>query len=253
MLLHKFTGALISRTIDPSHTRVPEHAHDWPVLSLFVLGGYSNHTEAGERHIGGPSAVLYGAGACHANRVASNGFEQIEIEFDPAWLRFPALPRRPVSHWIGGRIGAAAGALIRACSEAMDEERFAAALRRFLACTLEPLPSGRPEWVDQVIRRLRQNAALRVNDLARAVDRHPSWLGAAYRQAVGEGILETAMRMRIERAVRLLRETNLSYCAIANDAGFCDQSHMNRSFRRVLQRLPSTVRTERSGFRHFPA
>lgn len=252
MLLHEFTGALVSRTIDRSHSRVPEHAHDWPMLSLFVLGAYFNRTEVGERYVCGPSAVLYGAGARHANTVSTDGFEQIEIEFDPAWLQFSGLPLAPVVHLLGGRIGAATRAMIHACGEAMDEERFATALRRFLTIAVTQSPGSCPVWVDQVTRRLRQNAAVRVHDLAREVDRHPSWLGAAYRQAVGEGILETATRLRVEHAVRLLRETDLTYCEIANDAGFFDQSHMNRSFRRVLDRLPSTVRDEKAGFRDFP-
>jgi AraC family transcriptional regulator len=253
MLLHKFTGAVVSRTIDRSHSRVPEHAHDWPMLSLFVLGAYSNRTEVGERHVCGPSAVLYCAGIGHANSVSTDGFEQIEIEFDPAWLRFSGLPDMPVAHMTGGCIGAATRAMVRTCGEAMDEERFATALRWFLTIAVKHSRGSRPVWVDQVTRRLRQNLALRVNDLAREVDRHPSWLGTAYRRAVGEGILETAVRLRVEHAVRLLRETDLTYCEIANDAGFCDQSHMNRSFRRVLDRLPSTVRDEKSGFRDFPS
>jgi AraC family transcriptional regulator len=252
MLLHKFTGALVSRTIDSSHSQVPEHAHDWPVLSLFVLGGYSNRTEVGDRYVSGPSAVLYRAGARHANTASSDGFEQIEIEFDPAWLGFSGLPRIPVAHLAGGRIGAAIRALTHSCGRPTDEERFATALRGILTIAVEQSPEARPVWVDQVIRRLRQNTALRVTDLAREVDRHPSWLGAAYRQTVGEGILETATRLRVEIAARLLRETELTYCDIALQAGFCDQSHMHRSFRRVLGRLPSAVRDEKWGFRDLP-
>jgi AraC family transcriptional regulator len=253
MLLHEFTGAVVSRTIDRSHAQVPEHAHDWPMLSLFVLGAYSNRSEAGERYVCGPSAVLYGAGARHANTVAADGFEQIEIEFDPKWLRFSGLPLVPVAHMTGGRIGAATRAMVRTCGEALEENGFATALRRFLTIAGAHSRGSRPAWVDRVTRRLRQDLALSVNDLAREVDRHPSWLGTAYRGAVGEGILETAARLRVEHAARLLRETELSYCEIANDAGFCDQSHMYRSFRRVLDRLPSAVRNERSGFRDFSA
>jgi AraC family transcriptional regulator len=252
MLLHKFTGAVVSRTLDRSYSRVLEHAHDWPMLSFFVLGAYSNRTEVGDRYVCGPSAVLYRAGARHANAVSADGFEQVEIEFDPAWLRFSGLPDMPVAHMTGGCIGAATRAMVRTCGKVMDEERFATALRWFLTIAVEHSGGSRPVWVDQVTSRLRQNLALRVNDLAREVARHPSWLGTAYRGAVGEGILETAARLRVEHAVRLLRETDLTYCEIANDAGFCDQSHMNRSFRRVLDRLPSTVRDEKSRFREFP-
>jgi AraC family transcriptional regulator len=249
VLLHKFTGAVVSRIIDRSHSQVPEHAHDWPVLSLFVLGGYSSRTEIGQRDVCAPSAVLYRARAHHANTVAADGYEQVQIEFDPAWLQLPGVPRIPVAHLAGGRIGAATRALVHACDTAADEERLAMALRRFLALALGQAPTGHPAWIDQLTCRLRQNPGMRVHDLARELDRHPSWLGAAYKQAVGEGILETAARLRVERATRLLRETELKYCQIAGDAGFCDQSHMNRSFRRILGRLPSTVRVERSGFR----
>ena len=227
------------------------HAHDWPVLSLFVLGAYFNRTDVGERHICGPSAVLYHTGAHHTNAVGANGFEQIEIEFDPRWLGYCSLPRVPVAHWTGGRIGAAARTLAGECGKSMDEKQLVTALLRFLTLAVQGRSEGPPAWVDQVSRRLRENAGLRVTDLAKEVDRHPSWLGGAYQRAVGEGILVTAARLRVEHAVRLLRESDLSCCQVALDAGFCDQSHMNRSFRRLLDRSPSTVRNERLAFREF--
>lgn len=183
------------------------------------------------------------------NTASADGFEQVQIEFDPTWLGLSGFPRIPVAYLAGGRIGAATRALIQVCGDAMDEERLAVAVRHFLALAFEQSPISHPAWVDRLTRRLRQNPGMRVHDLARELDRHPSWLGATYRQVVGEGVLETAARLRVERAARLLRETELSYCQIASEAGFCDQSHMNRSFRRILQRLPSTVRVEKSVFR----
>ena len=83
-VLPSFSGACVRRVIDRSLARVPEHAHDWPVLSLFVIGSYLNETEVGTRFICGPSAVFYRAGARHRNATAAVGFEQIEIEFDPS-------------------------------------------------------------------------------------------------------------------------------------------------------------------------
>src|SRR5262249_52268677 len=78
-VLSSFSGACVRRVIDRSHACVPEHAHEWPVLSLFVIGSYLNETELGERFICGPSAILYAAGARHRNTTAAVGFEQIEI------------------------------------------------------------------------------------------------------------------------------------------------------------------------------
>jgi AraC family transcriptional regulator len=243
-LLHESSGITVRRVVDLSAARVPEHAHDWPVLSIFVLGGYQNKTEVGRCSIDGPSAVLYRAGAAHRNTALSFGFEQIEIEFDPRWLGAAPVPSVPVSHWIGGRAGLMARSLAQYCSGSISAAGIRAAIRQFMwaahgAQRRRPLP-----WVDMVSQRLRDDTSLKVHELARRVGRHPSWVGTAYRQATGEGLLEAATRFRIEYASRLLRETDQSYADVALEAGFYDQSHMNRSFRRLLRRLPTAVRQD---------
>jgi AraC family transcriptional regulator len=231
---------------------VPEHAHDWPVLSLFVLGSYVNETEAGQRFISGPSAVFYRAGAGHRNTTAAVGFEQIEIEFDPSWLGHRLLPSLPVMLWVGGRVGTEARHLAHACEAEASEKLLRAALQRFLERA-----SRRPErepasWIGRITRRLSEDSTLRVSDLALEARRHPSWVGAAYRHAMGEGLQESAARFRVERATRLLRESDQPFSSIALEAGFCDQSHMNRTFRRVLGRSPTAVRQDRRDFRRVP-
>lgn len=248
-MLRQFSGATVRRVIDRSDARVPEHAHDWPVLSIFVLGRYLNETELGETLIAGPSAIFYQAGAAHRNAVGSVGFEQIEIEFDAAWLGRALMPAAPVSRWLGGHTGAEARKLARFSALETDERRLRAALRRFLQGANSQTERAAPSWVHTIHRRLGHDTTLRVNTLAREVGRHPSWFGTAYRKATGEGPMEAAARFRVERAARALRETNHSYAYIAHEAGFCDQSHMNRTFRRLLGRAPSEVRDDRAAFR----
>ncbi|HUO92181.1 MAG TPA: AraC family transcriptional regulator [Rhizomicrobium sp.] len=234
--------------MDRAGARIPEHAHDWPVLSLFVMGGYCNETETGATLIDGPSAILYGAGTMHRNAIGENGFEQLEIEFDPAWLGHPPVDR-PVSHWVGGRAGGAARDLAHLCGSGTNEWQLRSALcRYFESAPREKLPEP-PRWTSDVTRRLRQNPSLKIGEIANALDLHPSWLGSAYKSATGESVQQTAARYRVERAARQLRETDGSYADIASDCSFCDQSHMNRTFQRVLGRTPSTVRGDRQSFR----
>ena len=249
LVLRSLNGVCVRRVIDRSRSCVPEHAHDWPVLSLFVIGSYLNETETGAKFIYGPSAVYYRAGARHRNTTAETGFEQIEIEFDPAWLGQRLLPRRPVMRWLGGPVGSEARALAHACQADVSEVRLRAALQRFIDGASRQPEGGPVSWIGTITRRLREDTTLRVGDLATEVRRHPSWVGAAYRHATGEGLQETAARLRVERATRLLRETDQSLSAIAPEAGFCDQSHMNRTFRRVLGRSPAAIREERRDFR----
>ncbi len=247
--LHSFSGVRVRRVVDHSHGRIPEHAHDWPVLSLFVLGGYSNETELGEVGIAGPSAMLYRAGAAHSNRVGPLGFEQVEIEFDPDWLGPSLLPTRPVSRWLGGWAGGRVGGLARACLAATDPADLRTALATFIAAASQEPRVRRAGWTYEVEQRLRADPGVSVRDLARHVSRHPAWVGPAYRQATGEAPSEAAARFRVERAAHLLRETDTAPAVIALEAGFCDQSHMSRTFRRLLGRPPSAVRADAARMR----
>lgn len=252
-MLLKFDGACVRRVVDRSGAEVAEHAHDWPVLAIFVIGAYWNRTELGERFIEGPSAILYRSGVAHRNTIGPAGFEQLEIEFDPAWLGHPMPVDLPVVHWVGGGTGLEARLLARQCVRDTDESGFRAAMRRFIetACReTRPAPAG---WVGKVTQRLKENTAAKIGDLAGDIGLHPSWLGAAYKRAAGEGVQEAAARFRVERAARLLRETDEPLAGIAIDAGFCDQSHMNRTFRRLLGRSPSAVRDDRARLRQASA
>jgi AraC-like DNA-binding protein len=248
-VLHSFSGVRVRRVVDHSHGLVAEHAHDWPVLSLFVLGGYRNETELGEVEIAGPSAMLYRAGAAHRNRIGPLGFEQLEIEFDPDWLGGWLLPERPVSRWLCGWAGARVRGLANACFAASDPAELRGVLQHFIGATGWQPTIPRPDWTREAERRLRADPGLAVRDLARQIGRHPVWLASAYRAATGETPSEAAARFRVERAAHLLRETAEAPAAIALEAGFCDQSHMIRTFRRLIGRLPSAVRADAAWMR----
>jgi AraC family transcriptional regulator len=242
--MRDFSGASLRRVIDRSRFQVPEHLHDWPVLSLFVMGSYFNETEIGEKFIAGPSAVFYRARAPHRNTSGAVGFEQIEIEFDPEWIGRESCPSVPVLRWIGGQTGSQVRQLVRICERETSQDHVRAALRQFLASACLQSPCEPAHWIGTITRRLEENTALTVGCLAREVARHPSWMGSAYRHATGESVQETAARFRVERATCLLRETDQPCASIAIEAGFCDQSHMNRTFRRVLARSPAAIRQD---------
>lgn len=153
---------------------------------------------------------------------------------------------------MSGPGAAAARSLARFCSGNVTEKLLLVALRRFLEVARFEFRARRPDWLDDITRRLRDDPSRRVPELARLAGLHPSWLGTAYRRATGEGLMNTTARFRVERAAQLLRETDLPLAYIATDAGFCDQSHMIRTFRRVLGRLPSAVREDKDHFRQMP-
>ena len=250
LVVPEFTGVTIRRVIDRSHTGVPEHAHDWPVVSIFVIGSYLNETEIGRSVIASPSVVFYRSGAAHRNTVGTVGFEQIEIEFDPDWLGRSFVPDVPVRRWMACDATTLSESLVLACR---SERTLRAALRDVLTRPDPGVRYERASWLSAIERRLKEDTTLRIADLARGVGRHPSWLGYAYRRATGEGLRTTAARLRVARAAYLLRETEEPIARIALEAGFCDQSHLNRTVRRVLGRSPASVREDRAKFRDLVA
>ncbi len=134
-------------------------------------------------------------------------------------------------------------------SERTSQEHVRAALQQFLASACLQSQREPAQWMGSITRRLQENTALTVSRLAVEVERHPSWMGSAYRHATGESVQETAARFRVERATCLLRETDQPYASIALEAGFCDQSHMNRTFRRFFARSPAAIRQDGRNFR----
>ena len=248
-VLLSFGGARVRRVLDPSRAVIAEHAHDWPLISLYVMGGYRNVTEYGEREFAGPSMVFYRRGTAHRNVVGEMGFEQVEIEFDPAWLGVSALPPDQILARVGGTCGPLARSLAVRCNLEPTEAELRNWIRRLLVIArCEPARPPSP-WTETVTRRLRADPTLRIAALAREAGRSAAWIGPAYRRSIGERLQEVAARFRVERAARLLRESEESLCAVAAEAGFCDQSHMNRTFRHILGRSPTEVRHDRQSFR----
>jgi AraC-like DNA-binding protein len=67
----------------------------------------------------------------------------------------------------------------------------------------------------------------------------------AFRQSFGMPPHSYLLRRRIERADRLLEQTELSLSEIALSTGFSDQSHFAKHFRRLTGMTPSTARWNR--------
>jgi AraC-like DNA-binding protein len=64
----------------------------------------------------------------------------------------------------------------------------------------------------------------------------------AFKQSVGMPPHSYVLQRRIEHAQMMLRNTELSLSEIALSAGFSDQSHLARHFRRMTGMSPSAVR-----------
>jgi len=156
-----------------------------------------------------PSVILYWAGAAHQNAISSavsNRSRLSSIQRGLDTWRFRARLYRDgwAELWAPSR-----ARWRRSVATKQSRGALRAHVQRFLERAYRESQNTMPNWLATITQRLREDTTLGVSDLAREVGRHASWLGTAYRQAVGEGLLDTAARYRVERAACLLRETDL--------------------------------------------
>jgi AraC family transcriptional regulator len=83
---------------------------------------------------------------------------------------------------------------------------------------------------------------LRLEDVARVAGLHPMHVARTFRAAHGESIAASLRRRRVLWAAERLAAGREPLSAIALAAGFCDQAHFCRIFRKVTGRTPGSVR-----------
>jgi AraC family transcriptional regulator len=80
-----------------------------------------------------------------------------------------------------------------------------------------------------------------LGDLASELQVHPSHLARSFRRHYGRTVGELVRELRVDFARRRLLD-GMPLRAVAAEAGFADQSHMTRSFRRVTGVTPAAFR-----------
>lgn len=82
--------------------------------------------------------------------------------------------------------------------------------------------------------------------LAQAVNLPLSYFSRRFRISTGSAPMRFVWRYRVHRARQLLETGQWKVSAVAAETGFCDQSHLDRRFRREFNCAPGSVIPERS-------
>jgi two-component system response regulator YesN len=78
--------------------------------------------------------------------------------------------------------------------------------------------------------------------LAEIVNLNPSYLSRLYKQLTGVNVTDTILDVRISRAKRLLKESNLKVHDIAAKVGFDSDAYFIRSFKKKCGMTPQEYR-----------
>ena len=89
-------------------------------------------------------------------------------------------------------------------------------------------------WLDTVRELIHESSpgVTSLQELGTAVDRHPAQVARAFRRAFGVSVATYARALRLEWATAAVASTDEPLVRIATEAGFSDQSHFTRCFKR---------------------
>lgn len=239
---------LLTETYHRRGLHLPKHEHATASLN-FVLSGEYGESFRG-RFEALPADVLQykHAGAEHANRFndAHARCVLIEVSPDPLTLCLgeqgpdePDIRREPRLALLAARVHR----LMRIredVAELVLEELVTELFATFASGIPLAASTAISDAEDLLRSGFREPWSLR--EVARQVGLHSAHLGRAFRERHGCTLGEFVRKLRVLHVARKLRDTNDAIAQLAHEAGFADQSHCTRVFKRLMGVPPAQYR-----------
>jgi AraC family transcriptional regulator len=233
---------------------LPSHGHERAFFCLVSRGGYAERYGRTDAAYDARSVLFHPPAFHHQDQIAPGGSELLVVEIGPDLFRRtldhgPIEDSRQDRH--GGELAQAAWRLERECREsrAMSPLVIEGLVLEMLGIVSRPDTGARgwPAWLAPVLDRIRDSLDARntVHDLACGAGVHPVTLSQAFRRHLGMGVGDYVRAQRVRWVEERLARPDADLAGLAAEAGFADQSHMIRSFRRVTGRTPGEIRTGR--------
>lgn len=245
-------GLRLIRKRYPMGLRMGRHAHDEWRFCLALRGTFTDSWRRTYRTRMPRQLSLHAAGESHTS-VFHTATACFHIEFTGLWRQrlLGAFGLADASQeFLTGRVPLLAGQLH---DEFRHRDESSPLVLEGLACELigwAARSARRDErkvsWLDRVRDLLheRWSESLTLSEIAAAADVHPVHLARVFRQQCGCTIGEYVRRLRVEFVCAQLA-TNVSLAELALRAGFADQSHLTRVFKRQTGLTPHRYRSQR--------
>jgi AraC family transcriptional regulator len=253
-------GLMLAESVFPVGLVIPPHEHTNAFFCLLLEGCCTTSSDR-RTWTGGPlTLTLYPAGLAHTNRWHQSG-RVLNVEFARPWLERlrgrTAVLDRPADY-AGGPPVWLARRLVEEYRRPDDASPLAVeslVLELLAECSrsrAEPLDTAAPPWLDRVNELLRARFAesLSLGAVAAAVGISAGHLARSFRRFHGCTVGEYVRRLRVKFACRQLAASDAPLVQVALDAGFTDQSHFTKTFKRHMGVTPAAFR-DRNRRRRF--
>jgi AraC family transcriptional regulator len=234
---------------------IPEHSHENPFFCL-ALHGVCAETYRGKLRAFRPSTLSFlPADHNHSLKFFDSGMQSFSIEVNSALAGEAeqySLDLNRTTHCSGGKL---VHLYYRTYAEFVHRDAGAALVveglvREMLAEVSRAMRKSveekqQPIWLKRAQELLHEKyrEPLVLSQIAVAVGVHPVHLSRTFRQYYHCTLGEYVRRLRIEHASRSMLSSHSSIAEIAARAGFADQAHFSRTFKRILGLTPSEYRS----------
>ncbi len=245
-------GELTLTDTEYTHERVDWHYHENAYFTL-ILAGQVLEGDARQQQLCTAGSLLYHHWQeAHYNRKPPGYTRGFHIEAPPGWFASVGL----VSHAVQGSVRVLDPAVKNTVYQIFKETQLndpssALAIESLLAAGLQRLAQGAaqaaaavPRWVGRV-RELLHDAPLvpwTLLALAQQVGIHPAHLSRSFPLYFSATLGQYVRHLRVQQALTLFFEPDLSLLDIALACGFFDQSHFIRCFKAVMHERPARCR-----------
>lgn len=235
----------------PAKAHLPRHAHEHAYFCLIRQGTYTEAYGRRERLCQPMTLAYHPPGEPHTQTFSDCPVASFNVEIGTSWLdrmREVTGPLDQPSDFHDGRVAALGLRLFHefeAGESALSIETLALEILAATCGTRGSFKGSRPRWLltarDLLDTRFAESLTLRA--VAREAGVHPVYFAAAFRQFESCSVGDYLRRRRIEFVRGKLADPDLSLADIALDAGFADQSHLTRTFKRFTGMTPGEYRT----------
>ena len=242
-------GLVLSELWQHGGNRLPHHEHEVAYVTLVLEGDYAETGPRGWIELPPFTAIFNPSGVAHAGQVGHQGTRLFTIE---CWPRFVEqfdlrLPDHPVADSGSGAMlwnGMSVFSAFR--TGTADSLVLESNLAEMLGTLAGPMAvaTAAPPWFRRVKDRLHAQfrEPLRVRDLAAEAGVHPVHLARVFRAQERQTLGAYGQRLRVRAACQLLRSSDAPLARVAVECGFSDQSHLTRTFRRIVGATPARFR-----------
>ena len=247
------TTIRLTETVHPPMLQLAPHRHERPSIALVINGSFLERFGDNVHQCTTGSIVIKSAEAIHSDSYGKNGARTLIIELFPDFLPLipsvtPVFRKTPVvtetMAFVARRIYNEFS-FMDECSilsiEALILELLAKTIRENSS---ESDPSRIPVWLKRAKELMKEEfrTSPDLKRIAATAGVHPAHLARAFHKKYGCTVGEYLRRLRLEQAIMDLEQTDKSISQISHDAGFYDQSHFVRCFKKHTGMTPAQYR-----------